>query len=137
MATDEDLAPLAEVGVELVDDVVPYEHRKLWLLNGSHSALAYGGLLAGCGTIAEAVDHDTVSRFVRRLVDDVLGVSPSPTRSGPPSSPPRRSVASAIRPSDTRARRSPPTVRASCPNASGPWLPPERAQGSIRRASPR
>jgi fructuronate reductase len=78
LAADEELAalsPLAEVGVEFVDDVEPYEQRKLWLLNGSHSALAYGGLLAGCATIAEAIGHDTVSRFARRLVDDVLGVS--------------------------------------------------------------
>ena len=41
------LAPLAEVGVELVADVAPFERRKLWLLNGPHSAVAYGGLLVG------------------------------------------------------------------------------------------
>ena len=34
----------------------PYQRRKLWLLNGPHSALAYGGLVAGCETIAEAAD---------------------------------------------------------------------------------
>ncbi|MGI3785990.1 MAG: mannitol dehydrogenase family protein, partial [Janthinobacterium lividum] len=28
-------------GVTLVDDVTPFEQRKLWLLNGSHSLLAY------------------------------------------------------------------------------------------------
>ena len=52
----EGLAPLADVGVELVDDVAPFERRKLWLLNGPHSAVAYGGLLAGHATIAGAVD---------------------------------------------------------------------------------
>jgi fructuronate reductase len=75
MTADELLGNWAEVGVELVDDVVPYEQRKLWLLNGPHSALAYGGLLAGCPTIAAAAHHDTVSRFARRLADDVLEVS--------------------------------------------------------------
>jgi fructuronate reductase len=75
MTADERLAPWADVGVELVPDVVPYEQRKLWLLNGAHSALAYGGLLAGCATIAEAAADHRVSRFVRGLVDDVLGTS--------------------------------------------------------------
>ncbi len=117
--------------MELVDDVVPYEQRKLWLLNGSHSALAYGGLLAGCA-------HHRGSRRPRhrvavRAVDSSTTSSASPSsplRSGPPSSPPRCSVASATRPSDTRARRSAPTVRASCPNASDPSSPPESARGS-------
>ena len=31
------------VGARFVDDVVPWEHRKLWLLNGSHSLMAYAG----------------------------------------------------------------------------------------------
>lgn len=36
-----------EVGVQLVDDVQPYELMKLRLLNASHQALAYFGYLAG------------------------------------------------------------------------------------------
>jgi fructuronate reductase len=72
------LAPLAEVGVELVQDVTPFERRKLWLLNGPHSAVAYGGLLAGCGTIAHAVGHATVVPFVRRVVDQTLEVAELP-----------------------------------------------------------
>ena len=39
--------PLERVGVQLVDDVVPYELMKLRLLNASHQALAYLGYLAG------------------------------------------------------------------------------------------
>ena len=78
MTDDESLLPLAEVGVELVDDIAPFERRKLWLLNGPHSALAYCGLLAGCTTIAEATRHPIVSAFVRRLVDDVLEVAELP-----------------------------------------------------------
>ena len=72
------LAPLAEVGVELVADVAPFERRKLWLLNGPHSAVAYGGLLSGHDTIAGAVADPAVSRFVRRLVDDTLAVAELP-----------------------------------------------------------
>jgi len=77
------LAPLAEVGVELVDDVTPFERRKLWLLNGPHSAVAYGGLLAGCGTIAQAVGHAALVPFVRRVVDETLEVAELPAFLGP------------------------------------------------------
>ncbi|WP_145909034.1 mannitol dehydrogenase family protein [Kitasatospora viridis] len=38
-----------------VDDVTPYEERKLWLLNGAHSLLAYTGALRGRVTVADAV----------------------------------------------------------------------------------
>ncbi len=38
---------LEKVGVQLVDDVVPYELMKLRLLNASHQALCYLGYLAG------------------------------------------------------------------------------------------
>ena len=72
------LAPLADVGVELVQDVAPFERRKLWLLNGPHSATAYGGLLTGHETIAGAVTDPVIARFVRRLVDDTLEVAELP-----------------------------------------------------------
>ncbi|WP_111412605.1 mannitol dehydrogenase family protein [Billgrantia lactosivorans] len=39
--------PLERVGVQLVEDVVPYELMKLRLLNASHQALCYFGTLAG------------------------------------------------------------------------------------------
>ncbi len=42
-------------GATLVADVAPYEEMKLRLLNGSHSALAYLGALAGFEFIAETV----------------------------------------------------------------------------------
>ncbi len=44
-----------KVGAQIVDDVEPYEQRKLWLLNGGHSTLAYVGLSRGHETIAEAM----------------------------------------------------------------------------------
>jgi fructuronate reductase len=42
-------------GAQLVDDVEPHEQRKLLLLNGAHSLLAYVGLAAGLSTVAEAI----------------------------------------------------------------------------------
>ena len=74
----DELAPLADVGVELVQDVAPFERRKLWLLNGPHSATAYGGLLAGHETIASAVTDPVIARFVRRLMDETLEVAELP-----------------------------------------------------------
>lgn len=44
-----------EVGARFVDDVAPFEERKLWLLNGAHSLLAYAGSARGHRTVAEAV----------------------------------------------------------------------------------
>jgi fructuronate reductase len=58
---------LAAAGVELTDDVAPFEHMKLRCLNGTHSALAYLGYLAGRETIAETVADPVFARLVRRL----------------------------------------------------------------------
>ncbi len=42
-------------GAVVTDDVTPYEQRKLWLLNGGHSLLAYAGSQRGHTTVDEAV----------------------------------------------------------------------------------
>jgi fructuronate reductase len=78
MSAADGMPALGEAGVQLVTDTGPFERRKLWLLNGPHSALAYCGILAGCTTIAEATEHGTVSTFVRKLVDDILRVARLP-----------------------------------------------------------
>lgn len=44
---NQDRPPYEDVGVQIVDDVMPYELMKLRLLNASHQALAYFGYLAG------------------------------------------------------------------------------------------
>jgi fructuronate reductase len=41
-------------GAQFVDDVEPFEQRKLWMLNGAHSLLAYRGLELGLSTVFEA-----------------------------------------------------------------------------------
>lgn len=57
-------------GVRLVDDVTPYEQRKLWLLNGAHSLLAYLGLLLGHQTVAQAMDDPDCRTAVEALWDE-------------------------------------------------------------------
>ena len=39
--------------------MTPYEHRKLWLLNGAHSLLAYAGSIRGHTTVAGAAADET------------------------------------------------------------------------------
>ncbi|MCU1475347.1 MAG: oxidoreductase [Subtercola sp.] len=51
-------------GARFVDDIEPFENRKLWLLNGAHSLLAYAGLLRGHGTVAEAMADETCRGWV-------------------------------------------------------------------------
>jgi fructuronate reductase len=48
-----------DAGATFTDDVTPYEHRKLWLLNGAHSLLAYAGSIRGHATVAGAVADET------------------------------------------------------------------------------
>jgi mannitol 2-dehydrogenase len=61
---------LEEVGVQLVPDVRPYELMKLRLLNASHQALGYLGLLAGYGHVHEVALDPLFASFVRAYMDD-------------------------------------------------------------------
>lgn len=69
-------------GARLVEDIQPFEQRKVWMLNGAHSLLAYLGQLRGhrfvADAIADPVCREWVLRFwdeaVRTLGDDSLGL---------------------------------------------------------------
>jgi len=56
-------------GAQIVDDVAAYEQIKLRLLNTTHSALAYLGLLAGYEFIHEAMADPVLSGFSTYLLD--------------------------------------------------------------------
>ncbi|MFI1093920.1 mannitol dehydrogenase family protein [Streptomyces sp. NPDC020917] len=74
--------PWERAGALFVDDVEPYERRKLWLLNGAHSMLAYTGPVRGHGTVADAIRDPACRREVeeywdgaeRHLTEESLGV---------------------------------------------------------------
>ncbi len=53
-----------------VSDVEPYERRKLWLLNGAHSLLAYAGILRGHETVQQAVADATLRGWVEQWWDE-------------------------------------------------------------------
>lgn len=57
------------VGATVVDDVAPWEARKLRLVNGPHSALAYLGVLTGIDTIAETIADPVFAGFVAALAE--------------------------------------------------------------------
>jgi fructuronate reductase len=56
-------------GARVVDDVVPFEQRKLWLLNGSHSLMAYAGSTLGHATVSDAIADATVRDWVEQWWD--------------------------------------------------------------------
>jgi fructuronate reductase len=66
-------------GAQFVTEVEPFEHMKLRLLNGAHSALAYLGYLGGYETIAETMADPGYAGFVERLWrDEIVPVVPPP-----------------------------------------------------------
>lgn len=58
-------------GVTLSNDVAAHERAKLRVLNASHSALAYLGLLRGHETVADAMADPDLASFVHALMDDL------------------------------------------------------------------
>jgi mannitol 2-dehydrogenase len=61
--------PLERVGVQLVDDVGPYEAMKLRLLNASHQAMSYLGLLAGETYVHDVCRDELFSAFLRGYME--------------------------------------------------------------------
>jgi fructuronate reductase len=65
-------------GAAFVDDVHPYETRKLLLLNAAHSLLAYAGSERGHQTIAEAMHDDECRRWLDQWWDEAVRYVPLP-----------------------------------------------------------
>ncbi|KJL34776.1 mannitol dehydrogenase family protein [Microbacterium azadirachtae] len=59
-------------GARFVDDIGPWERRKLLLLNGAHSLLASQGLLRGHTTVAEAMSDPGIRAWVERYWDEAV-----------------------------------------------------------------
>lgn len=51
-------------GASFVDDVTPWSARKLWMLNGAHSLLAYAGPLSGHASVASAAADPLLEKWV-------------------------------------------------------------------------
>ena len=59
-----------DAGALFVDDIEPYENRKLWLLNGAHSLLAYAGQVRGHATVAQALADPACRHAVEAFWDE-------------------------------------------------------------------
>jgi fructuronate reductase len=57
-------------GARFVDAAEPYERLKLRLVNGSHSALAYLGSLAGLQTVHDAATQPALRGYIEALMED-------------------------------------------------------------------
>jgi mannitol 2-dehydrogenase len=62
--------PLEDAGVQLVEDVEPYELMKLGLLNASHQALAYLGYLAGYRLVHDAAQDPLFRQFLLGYMEE-------------------------------------------------------------------
>jgi mannitol 2-dehydrogenase len=61
--------PYGQAGVQIVDDVEPYELMKLRLLNAGHQALCYFGYLCGYRLVHEAAQDPLFQKFLRGYMD--------------------------------------------------------------------
>jgi mannitol 2-dehydrogenase len=67
-----------DVGVQIVDDVVPYELMKLRLLNAGHQGLAYFGHLCGYELVHEAAQDPLFQKFLLGYMDEEATPTLSP-----------------------------------------------------------
>lgn len=67
-----------KVGVQFASDVAPFEHMKLRMLNGSHSALAYLGSLAGHMYVSDAANDPAFARYLAGLWREIAPAVPPP-----------------------------------------------------------
>jgi tagaturonate reductase len=63
---------LAGLNTIFVDDQTPYRTRKVRILNGAHTALTPVSYLYGLDTVAEAVEHPVIGKFIKELIFDEI-----------------------------------------------------------------
>lgn len=64
-------------GARFVDDIGPWEDRKLWLLNGAHTILAAAGPTRGHVTVSEAFADPTCRALVDSFWDEAVRCLPA------------------------------------------------------------
>jgi fructuronate reductase len=73
-----------KAGARFVDDVAPYELRKLRLLNGAHSYLAYAGTLAGHTFVHEAIADPALLAGARAIMAEAAQTLPDTVQADTP-----------------------------------------------------
>ena len=59
-----------DAGATFTAAILPFEERKIWLLNGAHSLLAYAGSITGHATVADAVASPTCLSWLAQWWDE-------------------------------------------------------------------
>lgn len=59
-------------GAQMTDNVEPWELMKLRMLNGTHSAMAWLGTLAGVQTVGEAIADPDIGPFIDALWEEII-----------------------------------------------------------------
>ena len=62
--------PWEEVGAQMTLDVLPYEKMKMRLLNASHQAMCYIGMLLGYQFTHQTMEDVRIRKLVRMMMDD-------------------------------------------------------------------
>jgi D-arabinitol 4-dehydrogenase len=76
--------PWEDVGVEMTGDVQPYEEAKIRILNASHSAIAWAGILRGLSFIHEGTRDPAIRGIAHDYVtQDVIPCLTQPGRESP------------------------------------------------------
>ncbi len=62
--------PVSKAGlnVKFVEDMTPYRTRKVRILNGSHTSLVPVAYLYGLDTVAQAVEHEIMGKFIKDTI---------------------------------------------------------------------
>lgn len=61
-----------DLNVSFVDDLRPYRDLKVRVLNALHSTMAPAGIAVGVEAVAQAVDHEALGPWLRRLLDEEI-----------------------------------------------------------------
>lgn len=71
---------LENVGVELVESVLPWEEAKIRILNATHSCIAWAGTLVGLSYIDDSTRHQDIRQLAWEYVsrDVIPSLTPSP-----------------------------------------------------------
>jgi fructuronate reductase len=73
-----------QTGAQLVSDVAPFELRKLRLLNGAHSYLAYAGTLRGYEYVNQATGDPALNAAARAIMTEAAETLPDAIQSSTP-----------------------------------------------------
>jgi tagaturonate reductase len=60
------------LNIHIVQDLTPYRTRKVRILNGAHTAMTPIAYLSGLNTVEEAVNHEEIGLFVRKLIEEEI-----------------------------------------------------------------